>query len=167
MDSASDRSMTVTWIDPAEALPSLASLSGLDYLRSVRDGRLPAPPISQVFGMRFGEIEDGRLSVTCDPREAFFNPLGTVHGGLACTMLDTALGCAAHSTLPAGAGYTSIDITVNYLRPVLPTAGPLTATGTVVKRGRRVVFAEATLADASGTAYATATSSLLVVGPQG
>jgi uncharacterized protein (TIGR00369 family) len=116
--------------------------------------------------MRFEEIEDGRLSVTCDPREAFFNPLGTVHGGLACTMLDTALGCAAHSTLPAGTGYTSIDITVSYLRPILPASGPLTATGTVVKRGRRVVFAEATITDAAGTAYASATSSLLVVGPQ-
>jgi uncharacterized protein (TIGR00369 family) len=157
--------MTVAWTDPAEALPSLASLSGLDYLRRVRDGRLPAPPIAQVFGMRFDEIEDGRFSVTCDPREAFFNPLGTVHGGLACTMLDTALGCVAHSTLPAGSGYTSIDIAVSYLRPILPTAGPLTATGTVVKRGRRVVFAEAALTDAAGVSYASATSSLLVVTP--
>jgi uncharacterized protein (TIGR00369 family) len=167
MDSPSGRSMTVTWTDPAEALPSLGSLAGLEYLRLVRDGRLPPPPIAQVFGMRFGEIEDGRFSVTCDPREAFFNPLGTVHGGLACTMLDTALGCAGHSTLPAGAGYTSIDITVSYLRPILPSAGPLTAIGTVVKRGRRVVFAEAALTDGTGTTYATATSSLLVIGPQG
>ena len=157
--------MTVSWTDPADALPSLAALSGLDYLRRVRDGRLPAPPIAQVFGMRFGEIEDGRFSVTCDPREAFVNPLGTVHGGLACTMLDTALGCVAHSTLPAGSGYTSIDIAVSYLRPVLPSTGELTATGTVVKRGRRVVFAEATLTDAAGIAYASATSSLLVVTP--
>lgn len=157
--------MTVTWTDPAEALPSLASLSGLDYLRRVRDGRLPPPPIAQVFGMRFGETEDGRFSATCDPREAFFNPLGTVHGGLACTMLDTALGCVAHSTLPAGSGYTSIDISVSYLRPILPSAGRLTATGTVVKRGRRVVFAEARLTDAAGVLYASATSSLLVVPP--
>jgi uncharacterized protein (TIGR00369 family) len=159
--------MTVSWTDPAEALPSLGSLAGLDYLERVRDGRLPAPPIARVFGMRFGDIEDGRLSVTCDPREAFFNPLGSVHGGMACTMLDTALGCAAHTTLPAGTGYTSIDITVSYLRPILPSAGPLTATGTVIKRGRRVVFAEADLTDAAGTVYATATSSLLIVGPQG
>lgn len=157
--------MLVEWTDPAEALPRYADLAGIDYLRQVRDGLLPPPPIAQVFGMRFAEVEDGRFSVTCDPREAFFNPLGTVHGGLACTMLDTALGCATHSTLPAGTGYTSIDITVSYLRPVLPTAGPLTATGTVVKRGRRVAFAEAVLTDAAGTAYASATSSLLVIGP--
>jgi uncharacterized protein (TIGR00369 family) len=160
-----DRRMLVEWTDPAEALPSLAALSGIEYLRQVRDGVLPPPPIAQVFGMRFGDIEDGRLSVTCDPREAFFNPLGTVHGGLACTMLDTALGCAAHTTLAAGTGYTSIDITVSYLRPILPSAGPVTATGTVIKRGRRVLFAEAALSDAAGTVYAKATSSLLVVGP--
>ncbi len=159
--------MTVEWTDPAVALPRYADLPGIEYLRRVRDGELPPPPIAQVFGMRFSLIEEGRFSVTCDPREAFFNPLGTVHGGLACTMLDTALGCAAHTTLPAGTGYTSIDITVNYLRPILPSAGPLTASGRVIKGGRRVVFAEATLEDDAGTTYATATSSLLVLSPQG
>jgi uncharacterized protein (TIGR00369 family) len=160
-----DRRMVVEWTDPAEALPRYADLAGLDYLRQVRDGRLPSPPIATVFGMRFLEVEDGRFSVSCEPREAFFNPLGVVHGGLACTLLDTALGCVAHTTLPAGTGYTSIDIAVSYLRPILPTAGTVTATGTVVKRGRRVVFAEAVLTDGAGTAYATATSSLLVIGP--
>ena len=162
-----DRRLVVEWTDPAEALPRFADLPGIEYLRQVRDGRLPAPPISQVFGMRFGEVEDGRIDVSCDPREAFFNPLGVVHGGLACTMLDTAVGCAVHTTLPAGTGYTSIDLSVSYLRPILPSVGPLTATGTVVKRGRRVAFAEGVLADEAGTVYATATSSLLIMGPQG
>ena len=162
-----DRRLLVEWTDPAEVLPRFADLPGLEYLRQVRDGRLPAPPISQVFGMRFGEVEDGRIAVTCDPREAFFNPLGVVHGGLACTILDTAVGCAVHTTLPAGTGYTSIDLSVSYLRPVLPSVGPLTAVGTVVKRGRRVAFAEGVLADAAGTVYATATSSLLIMSPQG
>ena len=85
---------------PRRRSPCFADLPGIEYLRQVRDGRLPAPPISQVFGMRFGEVEDGRIAVSCDPREAFFNPLGVVHGGLACTMLDTAVGCAVHTTLP-------------------------------------------------------------------
>jgi uncharacterized protein (TIGR00369 family) len=159
--------MLIEWTDPAEALPRLTDLTGIEYLRQVRDGVLPPPPISQVFGMRMGEVEDGRFSISCHPREAFFNPLGTVHGGLACTMLDTALGCVTQTTLPAGTGYTSIDITVSYLRPILPTVGELTATGTVVKRGRRVTFAEAVLTDAAGTAYASATSSLLIIGPRG
>jgi uncharacterized protein (TIGR00369 family) len=157
------RSRTIEWTDPAVALPDLAALSGIEYLTRVRDGVLPAPPIGAVFGMTFGDIERGRFEVRCAPDEAFFNPLGMVHGGLACTMLDTAVGCAAHSTLEAGAGYTSIDLQVSYLRPILPTVGLLTATGTVVKGGRRVIFAEAALTDAAGAVYATATSSLLVL----
>ncbi len=165
MDDAS-RSMTVTWDDPATALPALRSLAGLDYLRRVQRGELPAPPIAQVFGVSFSEIEDGRIVAQVEPTEAFFNPLGTVHGGLACTVLDTVLGCAAHSTLPAGSGYTSVDIQVRYLRAILPSAGTLTAIGTVRKRGSRVVFAEAVLQDAAGVEYATATSSLLVMAPR-
>jgi uncharacterized protein (TIGR00369 family) len=162
-----DRRLVVEWTDPAEALPRFADLPGIEYLRRMSDGRLPAPPIARVFGMRFSDVEDGRITVGCDPREAFFNPLGVVHGGLACTMLDTAVGCAVHTTLPAGTGYTSIDLSVSYLRPLLPSVGPVTATGTVVKRGRRVAFAEGVLTDEAGTVYATATSSLLVMGPQG
>lgn len=158
--------MTASWTDPREALPALARLSGIDYLRQVRDGELPPPPISQVVGMRFVDVEVGRFSVAAPVSEAFFNPLGSVHGGLVCTLLDTAVACAAHTTLPAGSGYTSIDLEVKYLRPVLPAAVELTAVGRVVKPGRRVVFAEGELRDAAGTLLATATSSLLVLAPR-
>jgi uncharacterized protein (TIGR00369 family) len=161
-----ERRLTVTWTDPREALPSLASMPGLDYLRGVQRGDIAPPPIAEVFGMRFATVEDGRFSVSCDPREAFFNPLGSVHGGLACTLLDTALACAGHTTLPAGVGYTSVDLQVRYLRAVQPTAGPITATGTVVKRGARVIFTDGELTDDAGTVYATATSSLLVLQPR-
>jgi uncharacterized protein (TIGR00369 family) len=160
-----ERSRTITWTDPSVALEHYGQLSGLEYLRRVRDGSIPPPPIASVFGMVFGRIEAGGFAVHCEPAEEFFNPLGTVHGGLACTMLDTALGCVAHTTLPAGVGYTSIDITVSYVRPILPTVGTLTATAAVVKPGRRVIFAEARLTDEAGVVYATATSSLLVLGP--
>ncbi|WP_375388047.1 PaaI family thioesterase [uncultured Amnibacterium sp.] len=158
-----DRTMTVSWTDPAEALPDLATLDGIEYLTRVRDGLLPPPPIATVFGMTFGAIEVGRFEVRCTPTEAFFNPLGVVHGGLACTMLDTVLGCVAQTTLPAGTGYTSIDIQVQYLRPILPANGELTAVGRVVKGGRRVIFAAADLRDAAGALLATASSSLLVL----
>jgi len=157
------RTRTVTWSDPRVALPDLAALDGIEYLTRVRDGVLPPPPIASVFGMTFGDIETGRFEVRCAPSEAFLNPLGMVHGGLACTMLDTAVGCATHTTLPAGTGYTSIDLEVKYLRPILPGNGELTAVGRVVKPGRRVVFADAELRDASGALLATATSSLLVL----
>jgi uncharacterized protein (TIGR00369 family) len=157
------RTLTASWTDPAVALPQLGALDGIEYLTRVRDGRLPPPPIAAVFGMTFGAIERGRFEVRCTPSEAFFNPLGMIHGGLACTMLDTAVGCAAHTTLAAGTGYTSIDLEVRYLRPILPGNGELTAEGRVVKPGRRVVFAEGRLTDASGALLATATSSLLVL----
>lgn len=161
-----ERRLTVTWTDPREALPSLAALPGLEYLRGVQRGEIPPPPIAEVFGMRFATVEDGRFAVSCEPREAFFNPLGSVHGGLACTLLDTALACAGHTTLPAGVGYTSVDLQVRYLRAVQPSAGRITATGTVVKRGARVIFTDGELTDDAGTVYATATSSLLVLQPR-
>lgn len=157
-----DRTLSVSWADPAIALPQLAALDGIEYLTRVREGAIPPPPITQVFGMTFGAIEKGVMAVSCEPQEAFFNPLGTVHGGLVCAMLDTAVGCATHTMLAAGTVYTSIDLEVKYLRPVLLASGTLTATGRVVKPGRRVTFAEADLRAADGTLLATATSSLLI-----
>jgi uncharacterized protein (TIGR00369 family) len=99
---------------------------------------------------------------SCAVDESVYNPIGVVHGGLACTLLDTVVGCAVQTTLPQGQGYTSIELKVSYLRAVHATSGPLTAVGTVVKPGRRVAFAEGTLADAAGRTVATASSSILV-----
>ena len=161
-----ERTLTVSWTDPREALPRLAALPGIEYLRGVQRGEIPPPPIAEVFGMRFGTVEDGRFAVSCEPREAFFNPLGSVHGGLACTLLDTALACAGHTTLPAGVGYTSLDLQVRYLKGVQPAAGTLTATGTVVRRGARVIVTDGALTGDDGTVYATATSALLVLQPR-
>jgi uncharacterized protein (TIGR00369 family) len=156
------RSRTVTWQDPALALPALQRLSGLDYLRQVQAGTIPSPPITAQFGITFSVVEPGRVVAELEPDEAFFNPLGSVHGGVACTLLDTVLACAGHTTLPAGTGYTSIDLAVQYLRPILPAGGRLTATGRIVKPGRRVAFTEGEITDAEGRVVATATSSLLV-----
>jgi uncharacterized protein (TIGR00369 family) len=138
------------------------SMSGLDLLRAVRDGVLPPPPISALFQMGVNAVDVGRVEFTCELDESAYNPIGVVHGGLVCTLLDTVVGCAVHTTLPVGSGYTSIDLAVSYLRPVHGTSGPLVAVGTVVKPGRRVAFAEGSVRDASGKVVATATSSLLV-----
>jgi uncharacterized protein (TIGR00369 family) len=112
--------------------------------------------------MGITSLEAGRVEFTCAVDESVYNPIGVVHGGLVCTVLDTVAGCAVHTTLPAGVGYTSIELKVNYLRAVHATSGPLTAVGTVVKPGRRVAFAEGEVRDAAGQTVATATSSLLV-----
>ena len=107
-------------------------------------------------------VEAGRVSFTCRPDESAYNPIGAIHGGLVCTLLDSVLGCALHSTLPQGKGYTSIEIKVNYLKAVRLSSGRLTATGTVVKAGSRVGFTEGVVTDAAGAVVATASSTLLV-----
>ncbi|WP_234750410.1 PaaI family thioesterase [Arthrobacter ramosus] len=142
-----------------------AGLSGLDYVQGLADGSVPPPPMAVAMAMTVTAVEPGRVTFRCDPEEVHYNPLGVIHGGLVCTLLDTAIGCAAHTTLPAGVSYTSIEISVSYLRPVLPELGPLTAVGTVRKSGRRVVFAAGDVLDKNGKLVATATSSLLVTTP--
>lgn len=155
-------SATYTWVDPQVALAQLPTLSGMEYLGGILAGSIPQPPIAAIMGMAIVSVEPGEVVFETQPTQAHFNPLGTIHGGLACTVLDTVLGCAAHSTLPAGTGYTSIDIAVSYVRPIQPGHGPLRATGRVRKGGNRVIFADAELVDRDGTLLATATSSLLV-----
>lgn len=165
MSTDAPRSRTVEWDDPGPPLAASRGMDGLTYLRALIAGELPPPPIARLLDFTLVSAEPGEAVFECEPREFHYNVLGVVHGGVACTLLDTVVGCAAHTTLPAGVGYTSIDLTVSYLRPILSTTGVLRARGRVVKGGSRVIFAEGVLEDASGTALATATSSLLVLRP--
>lgn len=156
------RSRTVSWWDPAVTATGGAQLSGLEAMRAMQDGVLPPPPIARLMQMDLVAAEAGRVEFTCAVDESVYNPLGLVHGGLVCSLLDTVAGCAVHTTLPRGLGYTSIEIKVSYLRGVHAGSGPLTAVGTVTKPGRRVAFSEGAVTDAAGRLVATATSSLLV-----
>ena len=160
------RSATYTWVDPGHVLRKASQMSGLEVMQALLDGELPPPPIAVLMQFRPVEIRYGSVVFECEPGQAHYNPIGTVHGGLACTLLDTILGCAAQTTLPAGTGYTSIDITVNYLRTVLDTSGPLIGTARVVKQGSRVIFTEGSIVDKDGKTVATGTSSLLVIPPR-
>lgn len=158
------RSRTFDWSDPAEALRQARTAgTGLQALQAMIDGEIPPPPISRTMGFTLVEVSAGFALFECEPAEFHYNPIGAVHGGLACTLLDSALGCAAHTTLPEGVGYTSIDLHVSYLRPITHESGVLRATGRVVKPGRRVIFTEGEIVDAAGRTVATATSSLLVL----
>ena len=158
------REKLVTWHDPMIAAKAAASLSGLEFLRAIRDGKLPPPPIAKLFGMAIREAEPGRVVFECTPDESAYNPIGVVHGGLVCTLADTVAACAVHTTLEAGVAYTSIDLNVSYLRPVTRDTGLLRATGIVTKPGRRVAFSRAEVAGEDGKLVATATSSCLVMG---
>lgn len=141
----------------------MPGLSGIDYLHSMMGKELPPPPMNHVMGVTLVEAAPGTAPFTCRPDEPHDNPIGTVHGGLVCTLLDSALGCAVQTTLPKGVGHTSIEIRVNYLRPARSDSGQLTCVGVVTKPGQRVAFADGTVTDASGALVATATGSLLIL----
>jgi uncharacterized protein (TIGR00369 family) len=130
------------------------------------DGELPPPPVMQMLGMDGIEADQGRVTVFMTPREFHYNPLGTVHGGVLATLLDTAAACAVQSTLPAGVRYTSVDLSTKFIRPVTIDSGMLRCEGVVLSRGRRTALAEARLTDASGRMAAHATSTcMLILGP--
>lgn len=153
---------TIEFTDPLHTRDALAAMSGLEAMRALRDGVMAGPPIADTMNFAIVAAEPGTVTFECRPDLHHYNPIGTVHGGLACTLLDTVTGCAAHTTLEAGQRYTSIEISVKYLRPITAEVGLLTAVGTVTKPGRRVVFADGTISDAEGRLLATASSSLLV-----
>jgi uncharacterized protein (TIGR00369 family) len=160
-----ERSLTVSWNDPSPVLEIARRMDGLAYMEGIRDGAFPPPPIARLLGMSVESVARGEVVFTVEPHESQYNPLGVVHGGVACTVLDTVVGCAVHTTLGAGWFYTSIDLSVSYLRPFTLASGPLRVTGRVVKPGKRVAFAEGIAVDAEGREIATATSSLLVMAP--
>lgn len=143
--------------------PAATALSGLELFELYRDGEMDPVGIASLLNIRCSEVEDGRIVLTCQTRPDFANPLGMLHGGIAATLLDTAMGCAVHTTLPANLGYTSLDISVRYIMPSAIDGRELRAEGRVVHRGRKVRTAEATLTDDEGRLVATATSSLMVL----
>jgi uncharacterized protein (TIGR00369 family) len=156
------RSRTFTWSDPTLNSGEVGRRSGLEMLRAMVAGEQPAPPVSHTIGMGRMEVEPGRVTVLLDAQEFHYNPLGSVHGGILSTLLDTATGCAVHTTLPAGLGYTTLDLNVRFLRPVTVASGRLRCEGTVLQRGRRTAVAEARLTDAEGRLVAHATSTCMI-----
>jgi uncharacterized protein (TIGR00369 family) len=154
---------TYTWTDPVPTAGVLGSMPGLAMLEAIADGSLPRPPIMDTLGMDPVEAEAGRVVFTLTPAAWHYNPLGTVHGGVLATLLDTATGCAVHSTLPAGVGYTSMDLATRFLRPVTLASGLLRCEGRVLSQGRRVAVAEARIEDAHGRLVAHATSTCLLL----
>ncbi len=156
--------MTQTQDRPTNAAVDLAGLDGYEQLRAIIDGRVPQAPIAATIGLTAFELLDrGNVAVELVPELRHYNPIGTVHGGVHSTMLDTACGCAVHSTLAVGEAYTSLDLSVKFLRPVTAESGRLRAVGTVVQRGRRTALAEAKLYDGSDRLVATATSSCIII----
>ncbi|CDR16398.1 PaaI family thioesterase [Streptomyces iranensis] len=146
----------------------LTTLSGLDLMRWVQSERpTDVPTIGRLLGMRFDEVDPGRVVVSLDTRPDFANPLGTVHGGIAATLLDSAMGCAVHTTLPAGVGYTTLELKVNYIRAARTDGQTLSAEGTVLHAGRRTATAEGRVLDEQGKLIAHATTTCMILRADG
>ena len=159
------RSLTVTWHDPVELAAAGRSLSGLDFLRAIRDGSLPAPPIAELLGFRLTEVEPGHAVFEITPAERHYNPIGVVHGGLAMTLLDSAMSCSVQTRMPAGGGSTTLEAKINLVRAITQKSGRLRAIGKLVHLGGRIATAEGRLEDASGKLYAHGTTTCIVLAP--
>jgi uncharacterized protein (TIGR00369 family) len=157
------RTRTFTWNDPAACREAVRSMSGLDYLRASIEGKVPLPPISDFVDFQLRAVEPGRVMFELVPAEYHYNPLGVVHGGIISTILDSAAACAIQSRLPAGVGHTSIEIKVNFIRPVTVNTGLMVCKGRVINVGSRIATAEARLADKGGKLYAHAVTTCLII----
>jgi uncharacterized protein (TIGR00369 family) len=159
------RTRELTWQDPVPSAARGATMAGIDYMRALMAGEIPPPPIAVVMRISPVEVTEGTAAFEGEPGEEHYNPIGLVHGGYASTLLDSAMGCAVHTTLPAGVGYTTQTLEVKFVRPITRDTGPVRADARVVHRGRRQATTEATLVGAAnGKLLATATGTCMILG---
>ncbi len=164
METKKKRSRTVSWEDPFLVMQAAPGRTGLELLKDVFEGKLPPPPITQTLGFIGVSVEEGNAIFEGEPDESVYNPIGVVHGGYAMTLLDSAMGCAVHSTLAAGERYTTLEVKTNFVRPITLDTGRVRCEGTVIHRGGTVATAEAKLVVASnGKLLAHATTTCLIV----
>ncbi|MEZ5078725.1 MAG: PaaI family thioesterase [Solirubrobacterales bacterium] len=162
VDSGTSRSRTLVWQDP---VPTAATMTGIEYMEAIASGQVPPPPIAVTMRLRPVELGEGRCVFEGEPGEEHYNPIGAVHGGYAATLLDSALGCAVHTTLPAGVGYTSLGLEVKFVRPITRDTGRVLCEANVLHRGRRQATSEAQLtAAASGKLLAHGIATCMILG---
>jgi uncharacterized protein (TIGR00369 family) len=163
-DLTARRELHVAWRDPYPGLERAREMTGLEYLRALIAGELPPPPIAELMDFTLVSVDEGEALFRGEPGEQHLNPIGSVHGGFAATLLDSALGCAVHSTLPAGVGYSTLELSVNLVRGITPATGPVLAEGKLVHAGRRTATAEAKLvAEDGGALLAHAKTTCLIL----
>ena len=159
------RTREITWEDPTAAVQTGKAISGIAYLKALQSGELPPPPIAVLMGMWISEVSEGRVVFALEPAEYHYNPLGTVHGGVMATLLDSAMGCVVQSMLPAGTSYTTLELKVNYLRPITSKTGIVYCEGKIIHVGGRVATAEGRLTGADGKLYAHGTTTCIILRP--
>jgi uncharacterized protein (TIGR00369 family) len=164
-ESQAIRDRSYDWDDPAPSAAAARDLDGLAFLQAILDGQLPGPPVARTLDFAPASVQPGEVVFEFTPAEFHYNPIGSVHGGVLATLCDSACGCAVQSLLPAGAFYTSLDLSVKFLRPVTSATGPMTCAGTVTHLGTRSALAQARLTDSRGKLFAHATSSCMIFRP--
>lgn len=159
------RTRSITWGDPHALAKAAVGLSGLEYLKKIVAGELPPPPIGALMDFRISELSEGHAVFVVEPAEYHYNPIGVVHGGVAATLLDSAMGCAVHSTLAAGVSYTTLEIKVNYIRPMSAETGLVRCEANIIHVGGRTATAEGKIVDQKGRLYAHATTTCIIFRP--
>ena len=162
MSTPVERERSYTWKDPRLLAAAAQQVSGREFLDQMSNGTLAVPPVCETTGIYLGKVGEGTATFTLEPAEWHYNPIGSVHGGILSTLADSALGCAVHSALPAGTGYTSLDLTIKFTRAATVDSGLITCLGRVVTMGRRAATAEATITDASDRVIGHAVSTCLL-----
>jgi len=159
------RTRSFSWEDPAAAAAAARELPGLQCMQAIIDGTLQPPPIARLLDFSVIEVQDGRAVFAMEPAEWMYNPIGSVHGGIAATILDSCMGCAVHTTLEAGVAYTTTDLHVRYIRAMGEATGRVLAEGRVVHRGRRTATAEGRLfVESDETLIAHASTGCVILG---
>src|SRR5690554_374256 len=158
-----ERKRTYEWESPLETAEKAKSLSGLEFLKSIQEGKIPVPPVFETMGFEGSEVVKGKVSFSFEPKEFHYNPIGSVHGGVISTILDSAMGCTVHSILEKGYVFTTLELKVNFLKAVTHKSGRLTATGKLIHSGRSTALVEASLVDESGKVFAHGTSTCLII----
>jgi uncharacterized protein (TIGR00369 family) len=157
------RTRRITWQDPVPTAAAGASMAGIDYVRTIMAGEMPPPPIAVLMNMAPVELSEGRAVFAGQPGEEHYNPIGGVHGGYASTLLDSAMGCAVHTTLPAGVGYTTQTLEVKFVRPISRDSGVLRCEAEVLHAGRRQATVEGKLLSEDGKLLAHGTSTCMIL----
>jgi uncharacterized protein (TIGR00369 family) len=160
------RHREVTWEDPLVSAALALDLSGVDFLRGIIAGHIPPAPIAVLLGMSILQADSGQVTFGLDVGEHLYNPIGSVHGGVFCTLLDSAMGCAVHSSLGRGQAYTTLELKVNIVKALTAKTPGVVATGQVISQGRRVITASGQITGPGGTLYAHGTTTCLVLEPR-
>lgn len=156
------RKRTIIWEDPKNSARDAASISGLDYLKSIKDGRINPPPIAMLVGYKISEVDNGYAVFELNPEEYHYNPFFTVHGGIISTLLDTTMTASVLSTLQKGISCSTVEIKVNFIRPVTTNTGILRCEARPIHLGKRLATAEGKLKDKNDNLYAHAVSTCLI-----